>query len=258
LNFEPQTLNLPSWWLEAALIWLALLGAILWFLGVKLVRSVIGLLGLVGGAVLASAFVQARFPDAVVWPWTIAGAAMFGVTGWIMWRLLVAVMLGGTVALLMLAAVMLWSDIPPPPPPVWEEITEADETPETESGAEDEASGARAFIESAAADVAEAWRGWWNSLEQTHQWLLMGGALGAGTLALLVGLALPRLSSAMITALLGVLLITPGLHRWLPMLGETVAAWMPRDGRQYLLVLIAATLIGAFIQWAFFRKSADK
>ena len=107
MNIDPETFNLPPWWLDAVLIWLALLGVILWFLGVKLVRPVLGLIGLAGGAGLAAAFVEARFPDAIAWPWIIAGAAMFAVTAYLMWRLLVAVMLGGTVALVMLSGVML-------------------------------------------------------------------------------------------------------------------------------------------------------
>lgn len=268
MNIDPETFNLPPWWLDAVLIWLALLGVILWFLGVKLVRPVLGLIGLAGGAGLAAAFVEARFPDAIAWPWIIAGAAMFAVTAYLMWRLLVAVMLGGTVALVMLSGVMLWSDMPRPWEGESDEATQrsSDEGAEAEEEATeseaDEGSGVeaavRAYVETEATKIAERWRGWWASLHQTHQWLLMGGALGAGTLALLVGLALPRLSASLITALLGVLLITPGAARWLPMLGEQAAAWLPRDGRQYMLILLIATLIGAFMQWAFFRKSADK
>ena len=261
--------EMSGWWLEAVLVWLALLGVTLWLLGTRLVRPVLGLIGLIGGAALAAAFVESRFPGAVAWPWAIAGAAVGGIFGWGLWRLLMAALLGAAVAGVMLAAVMLWSDIPPPPLPEGVELT-ADEAavaaladvPEDEDEVKEDPAGTTGAMTRAMLSVAEplveAWREWWASLSSGHQWLLTGAALGAGTLALLVGLALPRLASALVTAMLGVVLISPAVARWAPAGGDAVMAWVPSNGRQYVLVLIGATVIGALLQWAFFRKSADK
>ena len=256
LRFADTLIQMPDWWLTALIIWVGLLGVILWLLGRKLVRPVLGLAGLVAGAALAMGFVRARWPEAPALPWAIAGSIITGIAAWMMWRLAVGVGLAVIIAIIVPWTVLAWTDIPPPP--MWEPLAAAAQQMSESLAADDGPIDVAVVLGEAWTSVTEAWTGWWNGLEGGNQWLLMGAGVGAGTLALLVGLALPGLGAALLTAMLGAAMMSPATGRLLALAPADVAAWAPATPRQYVVILGLVSVIGAVIQWAIFRRSADK
>jgi sugar phosphate permease len=87
--------------------------------------------------------------------------------------------------------------------------------------------------------------------------MLLGGGVGAGSLALLVGIALPQLAASVSTALLGVLLMMGGVVRLAGLMPESVAAWLPDTPRGTVVAVLGAAVIGALVQWTILRKRAD-
>lgn len=253
-QFGSQLVEAPWWWLDALLIWLGLLGVVLWLLGRRLVKPSFAVVGLVLGAAFAAAFMRSQWPDMAVAPWAIFGGIIGAVAAWMFWRLLVAGTLGGTVAIVAPWAVLAWTgvmmpDLWAPIPASQERITASVE----QTGMID----VPALVGEVQAAIGETWGAWWESLEGSTRWTLLGGAVGAGSLALLIGLALPRLGASLATALLGVVLMLGGLTRLAGFAPETAAAYLPDTPRELVIAVLAGAVIGAVIQWTIFRKATD-
>ena len=279
----------PWWWYGAALAWMALAGVVLWLLGRRLIRPLFGLVGLGLGA-LAALWLLARYaPDAPPLPWVIAGAVVGAlVLGFLLWRIALALVVTAIAVVLVPWAVILTT--PMEGPPVWEPIVEARDqawtamsTPaESADGEEGEPAGngepaddpaageaegeaEQAGPPSATEPIAEGWanaaaafNGWWEELPTSRKgWLVIAG-VGGGLLALLIGLALPQFAAALLTALIGSLLLLPGIDRVLDFLPASAAEAVSMPPLLVALALLVSTIVGALVQWLLFRRPREK
>jgi ABC-type cobalamin transport system permease subunit len=108
----------------------------------------------------------------------------------------------------------------------------------------------------------EAWANfdiWWQSLDANSKWLLPACSFGGGLLAFIFGIVLPGVAASLVTALMGAVMMMTGVMRVSDgLLPEAITNALPHEPRSIMLALGVAMIIGALLQWTFFRKPADK
>ncbi len=97
---------------------------------------------------------------------------------------------------------------------------------------------------------------WARTPERIRPFLLASAVLG-GLLGILVGAAVPRLSSKVVTSFAGALIWLGSLRVILERVVPDGADWLPESGRTWLAAWAIAAVIGLCIQWTIHRRSAD-
>lgn len=98
---------------------------------------------------------------------------------------------------------------------------------------------------------------WERTPERIRPFLLASAVLG-GLLGILVGAAVPKLSSKVVTSFAGALIWLASLRVILERVVPNGADWLPESGRTWLAAWAIAAVIGLCIQWTIHRRSADK
>ena len=264
IQIGERLVQVPWWWLDALLVWLAALGLIFFLLGRRLVRPAFGAAGLIVGAAamfaIAAAWIAPRWPAVPPIAFGMVGGILGGLAGFLLWRLGIGVALALTVAILAPAAFLIATGTPGPP--VNQPLTEARQELQTTLGAADgpgdAAAGAVDLIQRLSLARDNLWtstQSWWAALSNGHRWMLGTLCIGGAVLAALIGLALPYFSATLITALVGAVMMLGLIYRLIGMLGESSAAHVPHTSRALMLGLLVATIIGALFQWTIFRPA---
>jgi len=274
VRFGDVLIQMPWWWLDGLLIWLGLMGVILFLFGRRLVRPMFAVVGLVFGGLVGLAVVSGWLTDWESTPFIMIGAVIGGVVCFALYRLGMGVVLALVVGLAAPLGMMYAQGQPGPPieqPAVETYHAVAEQITPTagnvEEGAQtDESGGQNALAltpESLTQPIAEGFgkvqttlAEWWDGLAVRTRVLLISLAGGAGTLGLVLGILFPALSAALATALIGSLLMIGGAAR----LSETYLTMnlMPATFRGTLALILIATLIGALFQWTILRPRTDK
>lgn len=265
-------LEVPWWWLDALLVWLAAVGLVLWLLGRRLIRPALGAVGLIIGAAamfaLATAWIAQHWPNAPPAAFATIGGLIGGLAGFLLWRLGVGAIFALAVAIIAPIACLIATGTPGPTieqplVELREDLRAAlnrsgdpvSETPDAAPAAPQDALGPLTKARDA---VRQAVNEWWAALPNGQRWLLGTVCIGGGLLALLIGLALPYFSAALVTALLGSLMLAAPIYRLADLIGERAETALPQTPRPFLYALLIATLVGALLQWTVFRPRRKK
>ena len=106
--------------------------------------------------------------------------------------------------------------------------------------------------------MRDIWDEWWADRSGGTRWAILSAAGGAVVVGGALALVLPNLVGAVMTSLLGVLLMLWPVSQGLAMLPERATAWVPREGTQLAILLVLFVLLGALFQWAIFRQPRKK
>ncbi len=98
---------------------------------------------------------------------------------------------------------------------------------------------------------------WARTPERIRPFLLAAAVLGA-LLGILVGAAVPKLSTTVVTSFTGSLIWLASLRVILERIVPGGADWLPESGRSWLAIWAVAAVIGLFVQWTIQRRRADK
>jgi len=258
-------LAVPWWWFDALLVWLAAIGLVLYLLGRRLVRPAFGAVGLIVGAAamfaVATAWIAQHWPQAPPAAFATIGGILGGLAGFLLWRLGIGLILAVAIAIIAPVACLLATRTPGPEigaPLV--ELREELQTTARPNNASDAPAprDALASLDKARQAIWQTSRDWWAALPNGHRWLLGTLCIGGALLALLIGLALPGFSAALVTALLGSLMLAGPVYRLAAVIGERAQALLPQNPRVFLYALLIATLVGAILQWTVLRPPRSR
>ena len=312
-SLQPFLDEAPAAW-SAALAVVTLGGAVLWVAGGRLARAGVAIGGFLAGGLAATTAAAALEPGGG-WVIGIGvGGALAGtLLAFLLYRLWVGLLAGALLAAVVPAALLLWGVDPPAAPgdgpaeppaaPAEAPLAEAPgslfgvfegERAGGESVDEAVREAARERIEEVGAGVRVALRGFfdtasaawkaqldaararWSELPVGARRTVIVGAAGGFVVGLLLGLALPNLSAAFQTSLVGACLLTGGslllLQRHLGLFRGAGGGGEPGSGsglnpgvdpgvgvdpRALLLAVGVVTLIGLLLQWTLARRRAD-
>lgn len=107
---------------------------------------------------------------------------------------------------------------------------------------------------------SEAIRAWWDGLGAAGRFLLIAAALIGAGVGLMLGLIAPYWAAGLESALVGSILMLYAGRELAYEYAPAVASVLPGEGspRWTLITLGLITLVGAILQWALFRKRADR
>ncbi|MEX2671362.1 MAG: hypothetical protein WD294_04545 [Phycisphaeraceae bacterium] len=271
---DQQTVQMPWWWFDALMVWSGVVGAVLWLFGRQLVKPIFAVIMAAAVAGFLALVVRYFSTDMPLIYWLIGGAVVGAAIGWLLARLSLALMFAvflGVVAPWLVLAIK--GD---PMPPLGEPIAAAvadlreatAEAVEVEEDAETEDRETRIDTaklpslaeawQQAREDLAEVWGEWWAERSGSTRWAVLSAAGGAVVLGGALAFVLPNLAGAVITALLGVLLMLWPAGRMLGVLPETMSNLVPQQGLPLAILLSLLVLLGALIQWAIFRPRGEK
>lgn len=99
---------------------------------------------------------------------------------------------------------------------------------------------------------------WWAELSQPARWLLIAGAVAGAGVGLLLGLIAPYGAASVQTALVGAILLFFPLRGLAESYLPGMTGVLPTTPRATVVTLGLITLLGVLVQWALFRKRADR
>ncbi len=279
----------------ADLNWLALIpvgllflvGLVLWASGRRALRTVVGIGGLVAGAVAGMAGARAPVLDLIklpTWSYAVVGAIVAAIIVLLLYRLVLA----ASVALLFaaLAPTGVWiaveagkvdfssdesiaqsplfaqepwreagiEDVPPLPPPP--ELVPV-EGKEPEVAAAETRAAWLEWIEKTVQFAVDVPRAVWEDSEESLQWILVAVAAIGALLGLLLGAAAPSMSAAIVTASLGSMLL--GSSAWtIGTALDVPLGWAPASPIALLGWWAVAAIIGLGLQWTLRPRRADR
>ncbi len=254
-------------------------GIVVWAAGVKIARfSVAILLGLAVAAL--GAWLMPRFVDVTIITGGILGFVIGALTGAMAFRLLqglilalcLGVAVGGiyyrwhvttemvaspTTAQVPASDLLIPTDrLAASTPPATPRTSAAHTTPgapatapakaETHSLANDASLFARSVLEH------------WNAIPPVHQKRLLIGSIGAAAIALLIAFGFPRVTTWVVSALIGALMILAGAHALVHVYAPQYESSLPLTTRMRYLTLAILMLIGMGIQYRFLRRRKSK
>lgn len=266
---DAQTIEVPWWWFDALMVWVGILGGVLWLFGRPLVKpmfAVVASLAVAGAVALA---VRYFWPEMPLLYWVIGGAVAGAAIGWLLARLAVAVLFAAALGILAPALVLVLQGQPLPAfgEPIATAVTELreaaaeavelqtnDENGEEERHIDPEKlpSLAEAYAE-VRTELGEIWRAWWGDLRGATRWAVLSAAGAAVVLGGALALVVPNLAGALMTSLLGVLLMAWPVSRVLGWLPARLVEALPREGWPLAVLVTLLVILGALIQWALFR-----
>jgi len=261
-------------------------GAVLWGLGVVVLRSAVALGGLVLGALvgwLTWVETGGTFP---LWAVLLVFAVVVACVSLLIYRLLLAGLLAAILS--MVSLVTLWSVLAMSGAAAEGSTPESGSTPaplqdlglliigsDTDRAIEvsaDEATPPSTDTHEllpAAARQAEAirrelaarfehLRGAWTELDATRQLIIVGSVLGGLLLGLIIATFAPRTTAVVVTTVLGSLLILGSISRLASLAGapmhDLIDAWILLP----IVAWIALAIAGAFVQCMFSRRKATQ
>lgn len=269
VRFGQTVIQMPWWWLDGLLIWLGLMGLILFFFGRRMVRPMFAVVGLVAGSLFGLAVARTFFVEWQVLAFVIIGAVVGAALGYALFRLgmgaLLGILLGVAAPVgLLLAQGQTGPAIEAPIAQTYHAVAEAVvETVKADPANDDARADAHAALKSLHEPLREGIDGlkaalaeWWNAMEVSARVTLISVCAAAGILGIVLGLIFPGFAAAITTAMVGVLMMIGGVGR----LTESHLSMnvMPQTVRGMVIGVVAATIIGAFIQWTIFRPRTDK
>ncbi|MDH3583271.1 MAG: hypothetical protein OER86_03565 [Phycisphaerae bacterium] len=274
IQLGDRLVEMPWWWFDALLGWLGLMGLILWLFGRRLVRPAFVVFGLAVGAVFGLLVQRQYIPGTNPLVGVVIGALTMSGLGWMFWRIGVAGLLATVIGV---AAPWLMITIQgKATPAVWPEISagvteskaaiissrviRAEANPGPEAAPTDAPTPPARLSEVLSkrwAGVTQAIRQWWQVEEGGQLFLVIVVAMFGATAAFGLGLALPSLANSLATALLGACLMAGGVGRLFDLSPSWLANIAPATPLTVSLTLLAAMIIGAAIQWMFFRRTTD-
>ena len=302
-SLQPFLDEAPVAW-SVALAVVTLGGAVLWVAGGRLARAGVALGGFLVGGIAATTAAAALEPGGGwVIGLGVGGALAGTLLAFLLYRLWVGLLAGVLLAGVVPVTLLLWGVDPPDTPDLAEAPAALVQTPEEATpdslfgvfdGERAEGEGpvvdeavqdfARERIEELGAEVqvalgdffetaSAAWKAQVDSARERWAALPLGtrrtvivGAVGGFVIGLLLGLALPNLSAAFQTSLVGACLLTGGglllLQRHAGLFREAAegeaGGFLPGvDPRALLLAVGLVTLIGLLLQWTLARRRAD-
>ena len=260
-------------------------GIVVWAAGVKIARfSVAILLGLAVAAL--GAWLLPRFVDITMVTGGILGFVIGALTGAMAFRLLQGLILALCLGLAVggiyyrwhitteLAASPTTAQVPasdlliptdrlaastPPTTPTTPHSSAAHATPSAHAAPA--TAPAKAASHSFANDASLFSRSLldhWNAIPPGHQKRLLFGSIGAAAIALLIAFGFPRITTWVISALIGALMILAGAHALLHVYAPQYESFLPLTTRMRYLTLGVLVLIGMGIQHRFFPRRKSK
>lgn len=276
LKFGEQAFTVPAWWFDAVLLLVTLVGLMLWLFGKRLVKPTFSGMGMVIGLVIVWLALRLNFPEVATLPWLVAGGIIGLMVGLLLWRFGMAMIFMLAVVVAAPAVVMTFQEIGDPeaggPEIVEPFVYQFGESKKIvldfvaqNADNEDESldtSQLLSLTEPLKLAQTEAWengRVWWQGLPSGQQLMLFGASVGGGIVAFIFGIALPGVAGSLVTSLLGVMMMMTGVMRLADgVLPEGLVGLLPHEPRSIMLAIGVGMVIGALLQWTFFRKSADK
>lgn len=288
-NLTEQAIqHIPQWVSEATVAWLGLVGAFLWLAGGQVVRPAFGLAGLIIGAGAALALGSAVMGTQWTIVWLIAGAVVGAVIGFLLYRMMMAAILALILALIAPWAAVIFSDaeMPQTRKAVSSAVTEVTEEAaqaaasvakehalkkittqqrEHETRRKDATSAhaqsplppVREWLEPVIAVVKpmlDAVGQWWRQIPDSARATAIVAALIGGALGLVIGLILPGATAALVSAVLGALMMTPAALRLAHLAGDPITNHLPTTPRAATLTILLTAILGAALQWAAWGK----
>ncbi len=260
----------PWWWFDAVVAWMGAMGFLLWLFGRRMIRPMFMFIGLAVGAGATVALLHGHMEQMPLLLSAIGGALIGAVAGYILWRVGIGVVIGSAEAVLgvVLVALAVGAGLP------------AYEAAAVKAREDVHATMNKAAVEDIHAEIAagdvdkvvpggepfvrgcepfiEASRDWWTGLSRGIQWVIATAGFAMATLGLILGMIFARRMSAVVTALIGITIMLPGLSRILELLPPDYASMVPHTVAAAAVVVVAGTVIGTLIQWTIFRVPTDK
>ena len=239
-------------------------GLVLWLLGRKLARPACAIGGLLAGSCVAAFFVR-DWSDVTGQLATVIGS---GVAGCVVAFLLFRIWMGMTCAIVLALAVpagmLMTTDAPDVETPAAAQLmiqtTPSGPTDGESDAAEDgetELSDLRQQLESLYEEQRQAMEAWWKSLSAEARRMAIVSA-GIGTIiGLLGGLIFPYMTSSIMSAFLGAMLVIGCSLTFIRIHATTEPSWLPDDPQTFLAAASLITAVGVTLQWTLFRRKAD-
>ena len=260
-------LAVPWWWFDVLLIWLALMGSVIWLFGSAMVRATLTVWGLSFGAVLGWLFVRLLSNETPAVPWIMIGGLVGAVGGFAAYRLLLGVAFGLLLGLSVTCVVT--AVLAPTEVSVWSAMAEgASDVRGTVLRSTEAVEEARAENRKLSHEqlqqfqieprvlralrlLFKAFGAWWSEMG-----LLMGGlaaivfliAAGGGTL---LGLMFEKPAVTLVTGLGGALMMLAGLAPW-------IGGAYPSGFLSWWILLAAVGGVGVVIQSALFKDESSE
>lgn len=261
--------EVPWWWFTALFAWLGVCGLFIWLFGRKLVRPSFAFGGLLVGATVAAAVGKTLWPGSEVMAWVMGGGLVGALAAFVMYRLWMAVTLAAMLAVVAPSGIAMWQGIAAPPVTqhiveAWQQLLE-----KLKEQVRDKEDGSKvAFLKmpdlsqstsDAATKIRQSIDEWWQQIPGGIRFTMVTVCVGGIVAGMIIGMLMPNVSATFATAIIGTLLMYPGIKlltgRYLP---ESIAGIIPDTPRGTLILICTVTLIGAVFQWMIFRKPADK
>lgn len=268
LRMGEGVLQVPGWWFDALLIWLAVMGLIIFLFGRRLVRPALAAVGLVSGVAMMLSMIQPlihqQWPEASPVPFAFLGGLVGALAAFVLWRLGVGAMMCLTVAIITPAVFIVafglqGPDIGTPLAQAGGQLKTVLEESSQPGADPRELPQLLEPIQAGRQGVIDACAAWWDGLTTPTKWMLGSLTVGGALVALLLGFALPVFSATFVTALFGTLFMVGLLYRINYLAGDSLSMALPSSPRTLLLFVAAVSLVGFLIQTLFLRdRRAEK
>lgn len=264
LRFGDTLIQMPWWWLDGLLLWLGLMGLIVFLFGRRLVRPLFAVMGLTLGALLGLALVKTYWADTSPTLFVAGGALIGAVAAFALYRVGMGLVLALLVGLAAPAGMLIFQGKPGPAieEPIVQLVSDIREAV-SQVTSDDQKSADLSKLPSmvdiadkSLTQIKEATTTWWNEQDTSYRVLLMTLAGGLGVLGFLIGLVFPGIGGALATAFVGSMMMIGGIGR---LVGTHLNMdIMPDTARNLIMMIVVMTLIGALIQWMILRPGTDK
>ena len=261
--------------LTVLLALIAALGLVLCLLGRRLTRSLCTLVGVAGGGGAAYALARGTVGQEMLFVWIIAGAVAGLLLGWFLFR----AWMGVTLALMLsvaasTVALVVQDNLPPLVPEsarnLWQEvagpIADGQAVDDDQDDVEAELPQLRQVpqllteplaerLQPVLVDEGKALVDWWRQSSATGRLILIIAAGVGGLIGLIVGLLGPQFTAALISSLMGAVLIVGGVGF---MNISQIEAVLPPTALARIVAVSLITIAGTLLQWTVLRKKTDK
>ncbi len=253
--------------LDGTYLMIAVFGFILWVFGHKRIKTAIGVVGMISGAIGAGLGVSYTLPMLQPMPWLMIGiicGSMAGVFfGLFLMRIWVSVLLALIAAILAPWCVAAWRGPTATPEastplshiavPIIETTIKTDITGDGQV----EQRPIKTVLIDAAKDTAIQWRDWWTRLGKTAQLTILSISTVAAIVGLIIGLIMPTTAAMIVSSILGSFMILSAVNRLIGHIKPDNCDIMLASPRHMLISLVLTATIGVVFQWMISRQSAD-
>ncbi len=248
--------------LDAAAAVGLLWGVFLWLFGARVVRASTAMVGIIGGAAVGGIVAHSLKLEPLL-AYALGGGVAGGLVVWFTYRLWIGLLLAIVLGVMVPLGVLAWSGTPAPDTD--DTLTEARQITtdqamrlvQTEDESDEQALSEQ--VREALDGLGEALRAWWDDEvgAGAKTGVILGGLVAAGT-GLLVGLVFPKIACAIVAAAVGAAFVLTGLNLLAARYAPALADVLPAGPRGVVVMIAAATVVGAIIQWTILRPKADE